>query len=132
VLGGNADFMVLPPRWAVAEDTFRPPGFHRNCVAEYLGIITGKHEGKAAAGFRPGGASLHNNWAAHGPDLETFELARSVELPPRKIEDSLVFMIESRHPLQVTDAAQSAPEFQRDYQDHWQGFVRRFGGQDWR
>jgi homogentisate 1,2-dioxygenase len=132
VLGGNADFMVLPPRWAVAEDTFRPPGFHRNCVAEYLGIITGIHEGKAAAEFRPGGASLHNNWAAHGPDVETFELARSVELPPRKIEDSLVFMIESRHPLQVTDAALSAPEFQRDYQDHWQGFVRRFGGQDQR
>jgi homogentisate 1,2-dioxygenase len=130
VLGGNADFMVLPPRWAVAEDTFRPPGFHRNCVAEYLGIITGKHEGKAAAGFRPGGASLHNNWAAHGPDVETFELARSVELPPRKIEDSLVFMIESRQPLQVTELALSAPEFQRDYTDHWQGFVRRFGGHD--
>jgi homogentisate 1,2-dioxygenase len=126
VLGGNADFMVLPPRWAVADDTFRPPGFHRNCVAEYLGVITGKHEGKSASGLRPGGASLHNNWAAHGPDVETFELARSVELPPRKIEDSLVFMIESRRPLQVADAALAAPEFQRDYQDHWQGFIRRF------
>jgi homogentisate 1,2-dioxygenase len=126
VLGGNADFMVLPPRWAVAEDTFRPPGFHRNCVAEYLGVIAGRHFGKAG-GLSPGGASLHNNWAAHGPDVETFELNRSVELPPRKIEDSLVFMIESRQPLQVTDMALSAPEFQRDYRDHWQGFVRRFG-----
>jgi homogentisate 1,2-dioxygenase len=127
VLGGNADFMVLPPRWAVAEDTFRPPGFHRNCVAEYLGVIAGQHFGKAG-GLSPGGASLHNNWAAHGPDVETFELNRSVELPPRKIENSLVFMIESRQPFQVTDMALSAPEFQRDYRDHWQGFVRRFGG----
>jgi hypothetical protein len=23
--------------------------------------------------------------------------------------------------------ALSAPQFQRDYRDHWQGFVRRFG-----
>jgi homogentisate 1,2-dioxygenase len=126
VLGGNADFMVLPPRWAVAEDTFRPPGYHRNCVAEYLGVITGLHEGKAQ-GLAPGGASLHNNWAAHGPDVESFELGRSAELPPRKIENSLVFMIESRHPFQVSDAALSAREFQHDYREHWQGFTRRFG-----
>jgi homogentisate 1,2-dioxygenase len=125
VLGGNADFMVLPPRWAVADDTFRPPGFHRNCVAEYLGIITGRHESKAH-GFHPGGASLHNNWAAHGPDVETFEMARQVELAPRKMEGSIVFMIESRQPFQVSDFALSAPEFQRDYQDHWRGFTRRF------
>jgi homogentisate 1,2-dioxygenase len=71
-LANAADFQVPDawyeikekPRWAVAEDTFRPPGFHRNCVAEYLGVITGKHEGKSASGLRPGGASLHNNWAA--------------------------------------------------------------------
>jgi homogentisate 1,2-dioxygenase len=33
-----ADFVIFPPRWLVAEDTFRPPYFHRNvseaCTAE--------------------------------------------------------------------------------------------------
>jgi homogentisate 1,2-dioxygenase len=62
----------------------------------------------------------------HGPDVETFEMARHVELAPRKMEGSIVFMIESRQPFQVSDFALSAPEFQRDYQDHWKGFTRRF------
>jgi homogentisate 1,2-dioxygenase len=96
-------------------------------VAEYLGVIAGKHEGKAS-GLAPGGASLHNNWSAHGPDVESFELARSAELPPRKIEDSLVFMIESRQPFQVTEAALTAGELQRVYTDHWKGFTRQFHG----
>src|SRR6478609_3338788 len=26
----NVDFVIFPPRWMVAEDTFRPPWFHRN------------------------------------------------------------------------------------------------------
>ena len=29
----------------------------------------------AAPGFVPGGASLHNQWSAHGADRETFDLA---------------------------------------------------------
>jgi len=40
----------------------------------------------------------------------------------------MVFMIESRYPLQVTPAAFEAPERQRDYQDCWKGFVKRFSG----
>eukprot|EP00658_Telonema_sp_P-2_P038939 TRINITY_DN27855_c0_g1_i1.p1 TRINITY_DN27855_c0_g1~~TRINITY_DN27855_c0_g1_i1.p1 ORF type:complete len:349 (-),score=78.21 TRINITY_DN27855_c0_g1_i1:166-1212(-) len=27
-----ADFVIFPPRWMVAEDTFRPPYFHRNVM----------------------------------------------------------------------------------------------------
>ncbi len=123
VLGGNADFMIMPPRWLVAEHTFRPPSFHRNCVSEYLGIIAGKHEAKAH-GFQPGGASLHNNWAAHGPDTATVELARSAVLAPVKIEDSLIFMFESRLPLQLSKFAAQAPELQGDYRDCWQDLPR--------
>src|SRR3546814_7178583 len=26
----NMDFAIFPPRWLVAQDTFRPPWFHRN------------------------------------------------------------------------------------------------------
>jgi homogentisate 1,2-dioxygenase len=123
--GGNADLMILPERWLVAEHTFRPPGFHRNSVAEFLSIVSGKHDGKSAS-FAPGGASLHNNWAPHGPDAATVERGRTAELAPQKLQDTLVFMIESRYPLQLTAAALDAPERQLDYTDGWKGFIKRF------
>jgi homogentisate 1,2-dioxygenase len=34
-----ADFVVFPPRWTVAEHTFRPPYFHRNVMSEFMGLI---------------------------------------------------------------------------------------------
>jgi homogentisate 1,2-dioxygenase len=125
VAGGNADLMVLPERWVVAEHTFRPPGFHRNSVAEFLSIVYGKHDSKNSS-FGPGGASLHNNWAPHGPDIPTFDRGRTATLEPQKIENSLVFMIESRFPLRVTAAGLAAPERQADYTDCWKGFQKRF------
>ena len=127
VLGGNADLMVLPPRWAVAEHSFRPPGFHRNCVAEFLAIVVGQHEAKAS-GFQPGGTSLHNHWAAHGPDAETYELGRVASQAPRKIDGSLVFMIETRRPLQLSPMAAEAPQLQPSYADGWQAMAVRYSG----
>ena len=53
----NADFVIFPPRWMVAEDTFRPPWFHRNVMSEFMGLIHGAYEAKQG-GFEPGGASL--------------------------------------------------------------------------
>lgn len=38
------DFVVFPPRWSVAEHTFRPPYFHRNCMSEFMGLIHGVYE----------------------------------------------------------------------------------------
>ncbi len=52
----NADFVIFPPRWMVAEDTFRPPWFHRNVMSEAMGLIHGEYDAKAD-GFRPGGLS---------------------------------------------------------------------------
>ena len=53
----NADFVIFPPRWMVAEDTFRPPWFHRNVMSEAMGLIYGAYDAKAE-GFQPGGLSL--------------------------------------------------------------------------
>ena len=50
----NADFVIFPPRWMVAEDTFRPPWFHRNVMSEAMGLIHGAYDAKAE-GFAPGG-----------------------------------------------------------------------------
>ena len=34
----NIEFGCFPPRWSVAEHTFRPPPFHRNVASEFLGL----------------------------------------------------------------------------------------------
>lgn len=48
------DFVIFPPRWSVAENTFRPPYYHRNCMSEFMGLILGSYEAKEE-GFAPGG-----------------------------------------------------------------------------
>ncbi len=78
----NVDFAIFPPRWMVAEHTFRPPWFHRNIMNEFMGLIFGAYDAKAE-GFVPGGASLHNCMSGHGPDAESFEQASSAELEPQ-------------------------------------------------
>lgn len=48
-----ADFVIFPPRWTVAQNTFRPPYYHRNVMNEFMGLITGMYEAKRD-GFLPG------------------------------------------------------------------------------
>src|SRR4051794_20861026 len=91
----NCDFVVFPPRWMVAEHTFRPPWFHRNFMNEFMGLIKGQYDAKAE-GFVPGGCSMHNCMAGHGPDAATYEKASTAELKPVKLTDTLAFMFETR------------------------------------
>ncbi len=121
----NCDFVIFPPRWLVAEDTFRPPWFHRNVMNEFMGLVHGSYDAKAE-GFLPGGASLHNCMAAHGPDRDTFERASSAELKPHKIADTLAFMFETSLVLRPTEFALESEALQRDYDTCWDGFERRF------
>ena len=122
----NVDFAIFPPRWMVAENTFRPPYFHRNCMSEYMGLIYGEYDAKTAGGFVPGGGSLHNFYSAHGPDSESFEKASEIELKPHKIDNTMAFMFESRMPYMLTDFAMEKGFLQTDYQDCWQGFKKNF------
>jgi len=117
--------VIFPPRWAVAEDTFRPPWFHRNVMSELMGLVRGTYDAKAG-GFLPGGISIHNCMSAHGPDLASFEKAAAAELKPQKIENTLAFMWESRYVLRPTRAAMSAPELQEDYDGVWDGFRKLY------
>lgn len=122
----NVDFVIFPPRWMVAEHTFRPPYFHRNIMSEYMGLIYGEYDAKTAGGFMPGGGSLHNFFSAHGPDAETYEKASNADLQPNKIQNTMAFMFESRVPYMVTDFALQKGFIQEDYQDCWQGFKKNF------
>ncbi|MDR3481237.1 MAG: homogentisate 1,2-dioxygenase [Burkholderiaceae bacterium] len=124
----NVDFVIFPPRWMVAEDTFRPPWFHRNLMSEYMGLIHGKYDAKAE-GFLPGGASLHNCMSGHGPDAATFERASQATLTPQRIDNTLAFMFESRYTIRPTPYALSSPELQRNYLECWQGLKKNFTGQ---
>lgn len=90
-----ADFVIFPPRWLVAEGTFRPPWYHRNTMSEFMGLIAGDYDAKVGGGFQPAGASLHNVMSAHGPDSGAFEGASNAELKPTKVGDgSMAFMFE--------------------------------------
>ncbi|SMR45445.1 unnamed protein product [Zymoseptoria tritici ST99CH_1A5] len=99
-----ADFVIFPPRWLVAENTFRPPWYHRNTMSEFMGLITGDYDAKTGGGFAPAGASLHNVMSAHGPDMASFEKASNAELKPMKVgEGSMAFMFESCYMVGVTE-----------------------------
>ena len=123
----NVDFVIFPPRWLVAEDTFRPPWFHRNVMSEFVGLVHGVYDAKAE-GFLPGGASLHNCMSAHGPDVPTFEKASEAALKPHKIDNTLAFMFETRLVSRPTRFALETPARQRDYDACWQGFRKLFEG----
>jgi homogentisate 1,2-dioxygenase len=117
----NCDFVIFPPRWMVAEHTFRPPWFHRNVMSEFMGLIEGAYDAKEG-GFAPGGASLHNQMAGHGPDRASYEKAIAAALGPNRIEETMAFMFESRWVIRPTRWATESPLGQLDYDDCWAGF----------
>ena len=117
----NADFVIFPPRWMVAEDTFRPPWFHRNVMSEAMGLIQGEYDAKAE-GFRPGGLSLHNMMSGHGPDVESWRKASEAELTPARIEGTMAFMVESCWPYRPTRFA--LDRAQPDYDQAWADFPK--------
>ncbi|MBO9707366.1 MAG: homogentisate 1,2-dioxygenase [Caulobacter sp.] len=119
----NCDFVIFPPRWMVAEDTFRPPWFHRNVMSEFMGLIHGAYDAKEG-GFAPGGASLHNQMNGHGPDQATYDKAVAADLRPFKIENTLAFMFETRQVIRATRWACETPLMQLDYDEVWNGFAK--------
>jgi len=122
----NLDFVIFPPRWLVAENTFRPPWFHRNIASEFMGLIHGAYDAKSG-GFVPGGASLHNSMSGHGPDAASFDKASAADTAkPDHIVDTMAFMFETRAVIHPTSQALEAPIRQRDYQECWRGLRKRF------
>lgn len=120
------DFLVVPPRWLAMEHSFRPPYFHRNIASEFMGLIHGVHDAKSE-GFAPGGASLHNCMAGHGPDAASYRAALAADTrTPRKMTDTLSFMIETRLPLLPTRFALQSPLLQGNYHEHWLALANHF------
>ncbi|KAK6727911.1 hypothetical protein RB195_005524 [Necator americanus] len=120
-----ADFVIFPPRWGVAENTFRPPYYHRNCMSEYMGLIVGCYEAKEG-GFRAGGGSLHSMMTPHGPDVTCFEKASKDELKPQRVaEGTMSFMFESSLNMVITEKAKHE-NVDKDYYKDWQQLKKHF------
>jgi homogentisate 1,2-dioxygenase len=123
----NIDFVLFRDRWGVAEDTFRPPWYHKNVMSELMGNIHGVYDAKPQ-GFAPGGLSLHNMMLPHGPDRQAFEGASRADLAPEKLTDTMAFMFETRFPQHLTEwAAREAP-LQEDYAEVWSELEKHFDG----
>ena len=121
----NCDFVIFPPRWMVAENTFRPPWYHRNTMSEFMGLIHGQYDAKPE-GFKPGGMSLHNAMVPHGPDAEAFDKATQAALAPHKLDNTLAFMFESRWRFRTTEFALTCGSLDRNYTDCWNNLKDRF------
>ncbi|MCX7091153.1 MAG: homogentisate 1,2-dioxygenase [Legionellales bacterium] len=113
------DFVIFPPRWMVAEHTFRPPYFHRNVMSELMGLVRGVYDAKLT-GFTVGGMSIHNCMTPHGPDEKAFQKASAQTLAPEYYPEILAFMLESCDPWRFTTTALDHPARQKDYSDCWQ------------
>ncbi|MGZ5090245.1 MAG: homogentisate 1,2-dioxygenase [Burkholderiales bacterium] len=122
----NVDFVIFPPRWLVADHTFRPPWYHRNVMSEFMGLLRGVYDSRAE-GFVPGGCSLHNCMSGHGPDAAAFEHATTVELHPQYLNDTLAFMFETRFVNQPTRFALQTDALQSDYSQVWSALRPRYG-----
>ena len=121
----NCDFVIFPPRWMVAEGTFRPPWYHRNVMSEFMGLVYGQYDAKPE-GFKPGGMSLHNGMVPHGPDAEAFDKASRAALAPQKLDHTLAFMFESRWRFRPTAFALGCGALDTQYADCWSGLKDLF------
>jgi homogentisate 1,2-dioxygenase len=126
---GVAEMAIFPPRWLVMEDTFRPPWYHRNTMAEFMGLIKGEYDARTDGGFKAGGASLHNIMAGHGPDSNTHQKASNAVLTPQKVgEGSMAFVIESSMLLGLSEwAIKGSGKMQKAYSKQtWGGLQSQF------
>jgi len=122
----NIDLAIFPPRWMVAEHTFRPPYFHRNIMNEFMGLIIGEYDAKAE-GFKPGGASIHNAFTGHGPDADGFQKASTAELKPQRYDNTMAFMWESSYVFAPTEQAlKKAGLIDESYHECWQKLPVQF------
>ncbi|MBF9052379.1 homogentisate 1,2-dioxygenase [Roseobacter sp. HKCCD9010] len=123
----NIDFVLFRERWLVAEETFRPPWYHKNIMSELMGNIYGIYDAKPD-GFVPGGISLHNMMLPHGPDRGAFEGASNADLGPEKLDNTMSFMFETRFPQHLTPFAATEAPLQDNYTEVWSDLEKYFDG----
>lgn len=121
----NVDFVIFPPRWMVGENTFRPPWFHRNCMSEFMGLLTGSYDAKPDS-FLPGASSVHNRFVPHGPDHQAVDRGTAQDTSkPERYGGTLAFMWETKLVWHPTEYALTELD-DHTYPECWQGIQARF------
>lgn len=118
-MGANVDFTAVTPRWQV-ENSFPRAGFHRNCACEFSTILTGGN-----GVLETGQCHINNSWVPHGPEPAMLDLGRKKTLKPEWQDAALFILLESRYPLQVSDAALNAPERLSELSKRFADYDRR-------
>ena len=120
------DFVIFKQRWMVAENTFRPPFYHRNTMSEFMGNIYGEYDAKGK-GFGPGCSSLHLPMTPHGPDKKSYEKGIEEEELPVKYKDTMSFMFESYLMFKIAKTAyDDAIKIDHEYNQCWEGLENNF------
>ncbi|MBK7584525.1 MAG: homogentisate 1,2-dioxygenase [Myxococcales bacterium] len=121
-----ADFVVFPPRWEVAEHSFRPPVMHRNAASEVNMVVS---VASVDAGYEPGCTFLSPLLTAHGVTTKAYDhhLGPEFEDVPKRIPDeSLWVMFESALPMQLTAWARETPLVDAGFLQLFDGLSSRF------
>lgn len=119
-----ADFVIFPPRWEVAEHTFRPPFHHRNAASEINGVL---RNGPSPDGFEPGCLFVTPLLCPHGVSTRGYEAAREQpDAPRRTSDDSLWFMFESCLPFRLTRWALRTPLVDGEFAKLFSGVKAHF------
>eukprot|EP01017_Pseudomicrothorax_dubius_P042445 TRINITY_DN6928_c0_g1_i1.p1 TRINITY_DN6928_c0_g1~~TRINITY_DN6928_c0_g1_i1.p1 ORF type:complete len:442 (+),score=132.86 TRINITY_DN6928_c0_g1_i1:37-1362(+) len=114
------DFAIFPPRYVVAEHTFRPAFLHRNCMTEYVGII-------AEVDREGGNSNMYPYLTPHGPSAEVIEreTTKVLEVEQSPYED-LSFMFETSLMLRGTTWALDEKHVNPNYDNTWSKLQSKF------
>ena len=95
-------------------------------MSEFMGLLRGEYDAKAAGGFLPGSCSIHNQHVPHGPDAQTVEMGLSQDTSEhQRYENTMAFMFESSKIWQPTRFAIDHLR-DSDYVNCWKGIVDKF------
>jgi homogentisate 1,2-dioxygenase len=123
------DLVIFKQRYMVAENTFRPPYFHRNIMSEFMGNIYGEYDAKPSGGFSPGCSSLHLPMTPHGPESEVVEKSMNEHLKPIKYQDTMSFMFESCFLFKISKSVigpKGIPLKDDNYNECWKNMKKHF------
>lgn len=96
------DFLVFTEKWLTAEDSMRPPYYHRNMSTEMMGLLYGTYGGSSHA-LEPGGLSYEASYMPHGETFETWKDAMTRELKPEKVcQGTMAFMFQIGYQVLLT------------------------------
>lgn len=115
------DFVIVPPRWNVSEDTLWLPYYHRNAMQEFFSAIVNNQDpacpfndiNRVGNRFAPFGAGLHGAMSTHGASDAEMQVAQDLDTSkPQKLQmDGLTpFILETERPLVLSEWAYSCAQ----------------------